>query len=50
MSTEINLTYIRDFEHLLIVEGFLGLHDAWEIHQLRRVRRIADMKDGSSGV
>jgi hypothetical protein len=23
LSTEINLTYIRDFEHLLIVEGFL---------------------------
>jgi hypothetical protein len=47
---ESNLTYIRDLEHLLIIERLLGFHNARKINEFGGVGRVGDMENGSSGV
>ena len=44
-ATPRNLTDIRDFEHLLVVQGLLRFGYAWQINESSGVGRVSDVKD-----
>lgn len=45
-----HLTNVGHFEHLLAIEGLLGLYNTGQVDKLRVVSVVADVKLGAPGV